>query len=68
MNPDPNLWMEIPQEVKDAALLLGNYFKKQGLDNWALYDVCSRKSFYNLEDQVIKLTAWKNKQVNGFID
>lgn len=39
-----NLHREIPQEVKDAALLLGNYFKKQGIDNWALYDVCSRNS------------------------
>ena len=68
MTPDPNLWAEIPQEVKDAALLLGNYFKKQGIDNWALYDVSSRKSFYNLEDQVKNLEAWKNKQVNGFID
>jgi hypothetical protein len=50
MTPD-NLWQEIPQEVKDAALLLGNYFKKQGIDNWALYDVSSRESFngaYNL--------------------
>jgi hypothetical protein len=34
MTPDPNLWAEIPQEVKDAAILLGNYFKKQGLDSW----------------------------------
>ena len=68
MNPDPNLWIEVPQEVKDAALLLGNYFKKQNIDNWALYDVSSRKSFYNLEDQVKNLEAWKNKQVNGFID
>jgi hypothetical protein len=68
MTPDIDLIYKIPQEVKDAALLLGNYFKKQGIDNWALYDVCSRKSVYNLEDQVIKLKAWKNKQVNGFID
>ena len=68
MNPDLNLWMEIPQEVKDAALLLGNYFKKQGIDNWALYDVCSRKSVFNLENQVKNLETWKNKQVNGFID
>ncbi len=63
-----NLWREIPQEVKDAALLLGNYFKKQGIDNWTLYDVCSRKSVDNLENQVKKLETWKNKQVNGFID
>ena len=68
MTPDPNLWIEVPQEVKDAALLLGNYFKKQGIVKRALYDVCSRKSFYNLEDQVIKLKAWKNKQLYGFID
>jgi hypothetical protein len=45
MTPDPNLWTEIPQEVKDAAILLGNYFKKQGIDSWALYDVSSRQSF-----------------------
>ena len=45
MAPDPNLWEEIPQEVKDAALLLGNYFKKQGVDNWALYDVFSRNAY-----------------------
>jgi hypothetical protein len=68
MTPDPNLWAEIPQEVKDAALLLGNYFKKQNIDNWALYDVSSRKSVDNLENQVKKLETWKNKQVNGFID
>jgi len=68
MNPDPNLWAEIPQEVKDAALLLGNYFKKQGIDNWALYDVCSRKSVGNLENKVKNLETWKNKQVNRFID
>ena len=29
MTPDINLYHEIPQEIKDAALLLGNYFKKQ---------------------------------------
>jgi predicted transcriptional regulator len=68
MSPDPNLWREIPQEVKDAALLLGNYFKKQGIDNWTLYDVCSRKSVDNLENQVKNLETWKNKQLNGFID
>ena len=45
MSPDINLYHEIPQEVKDAALLLGHYFKKQGIDNWALYDVSSRQSF-----------------------
>ena len=65
---DINLYHEIPQEVKDAALLLGNYFKKQGIDNWALYDVCSRKSVDNLENQVKNLETWKNKQLNGFLD
>jgi len=45
MNPDPNLWIEIPQEVKDAALFLGNYFKQQGIDNWTLYDVSSRNAY-----------------------
>lgn len=65
---DINLIHEIPQEVKDAALLLGNYFKKQGIDNWALYDVCSRKSVDNLENQVKNLETWKNKQLNGFLD
>ena len=44
MTPDINLYHEIPQEVKDAALLLGNYFKKQNIDNWVLYDVSSRKA------------------------
>jgi hypothetical protein len=68
MTPDIDLIYEIPQEVKDAALLLGNYFKKQGIDNWALYDVCSRKSVNNLQDQVKKLETWKNKQLYGFID
>ena len=43
MNPDINLWQEIPQEIKDAALLLENYFKEKNIDKWALYDVCSRK-------------------------
>ena len=61
MNPDPNLWREIPQEVKDAALLLGNYFKKQGIDNWALYDVCSRKSVGNLK---IKSKILKRGKIN----
>jgi hypothetical protein len=59
MTPDPNLWAEIPQEVKDAALLLGNYFKKQGIDDWDLYDVCSRKSLDNLENQVKNLETRK---------
>ena len=45
MRPDINLHHEIPQEVKDAAIFLGNYFKQQGIDNWALYDVSSRQSF-----------------------
>lgn len=45
MSPDINLHHEIPQEVKDAAIFLGNYFKQQGIDNWALYDVSSRQSF-----------------------
>ena len=71
MTPD-NLWIEVPQEVKDAALLLGNYFKKQGIDDWALYDVCSRKSLDNLENQVKKLETWKAikriNRLNGFID
>ena len=44
MTPDINLHHEIPQEVKDAALLLGNYVKKQNIDNWVLYDVSSRKA------------------------
>ena len=65
---DINLQHEIPEEVKDAALLLGHYFKKQGIDNWALYDVCSRKSVDNLENQVKNLETWKNKQLNGFLD
>ena len=68
MTPDIDLIYKIPQEVKDAALLLGNYFKKQGIDNWALYDVCSRKSVNNLQNQVKKLETWKNKQLYGFID
>ena len=44
MTPDINLHHEIPQEVKDAAIFLGNYFKQQGIDNWVLYDVSSRKA------------------------
>ena len=71
MTPD-NLWQEIPQEVKDAALLLGNYFKKQGIDNWALYDVCSRKSLDNLENRVKNLETRKAikriNRLNGLID
>ena len=51
MTPDINLYHEIPQEVKDAALLLGDYFKKQGIDYWALYDVSSRQSFYGAYNQ-----------------
>ena len=51
MNPDPNLWIEVPQEVKDAALLLGNYFKKQGIDSWTLYDVSSRQNFNGAYNQ-----------------
>ena len=45
MTPDINLYDEIPQEVKDAALLLGNYFKKRNIDNWTLYDVSSRNAY-----------------------
>lgn len=44
MTPDINLHHKIPQEVKDAALFLGNYFKQQGIDNWVLHDVSSRKA------------------------
>jgi len=51
MTPDPNLWREIPQEVKDAAILLGNYFKKQGIDSWTLYDVSSRQNFNGAYNQ-----------------
>ena len=42
MSPDINLIHEIPQEVKDAAIFLGNYFKQQGINKWTLYDVASR--------------------------
>ena len=45
MPTDINLHHEIPQDIKDAALLLGNYFKKQGIDNWTLYDVSSRNAY-----------------------
>lgn len=45
MTPDINLYHEIPQEIKDAALLLGNYFKKRNIDNWTLYDVSSRNAY-----------------------
>ena len=38
-----NYFNEIPQEVKNAAVFLGDYFKKQSIDNWTLYDVSSRK-------------------------
>ena len=48
---DIHLQHEIPQEVKDAAIFLGNYFKKQGIDNWALYDVSSRQSFNGAYNQ-----------------
>jgi hypothetical protein len=72
MTPDIDLIYKIPQEVKDAALLLGNYFKKQNIDNWALYDVCSRKSLDNLENQVKNLETRKAikriNRLNGFID
>lgn len=44
MTPDPNLLSEIPQEVKDAAVLLEKFFKEKGVDKWELYGVCSRKS------------------------
>ena len=44
MTPDINSHHEIPQEIKDAAIFLGNYFKQQGIDNWVLYDVSSRKA------------------------
>lgn len=44
MTLDINLIHETPQEVKDAALLLGNYFKKQNIDNWALFGVSSRNA------------------------
>ena len=44
MSLDINLIHEIPQEVKDAAMLLENFFKKKGVDKWELYGVCSRKS------------------------
>lgn len=47
MTPDINLHHEIPQEVKDAAMFLGNYFKQQGIDNWVLYDVSSRNASLN---------------------
>ena len=45
MTPDINLYDEIPQEIKDAALLLGNCFKKRNIDNWTLYDVSSRNAY-----------------------
>lgn len=65
MTPDINLYHEIPQEIKDAALLLGNYFKKRNIDNWTLYDVSSRnasseayKRGYNCAlDNAISLTG-----------
>lgn len=44
MTPDLNLLSEIPQEVKDAAVLLEKFFKEKGVDKWELYGVCSRKS------------------------
>jgi len=44
MTPDPNLLSEIPQKVKDAAMLLEKFFKEKGVDKWELYGVYSRKS------------------------
>jgi len=35
-------YLEIPEEVKTAARLLGNYFQQQGISKWELFDVCSR--------------------------
>ena len=57
MTLDINLIHEIPQEVKDAALFLGNYFKKQGIDNWALYDVSSRQSFNGAYNQGLEMKS-----------
>lgn len=51
MPPDIDLIHKIPQEVKDAALFLGNYFKKQGIDSWTLYDVSSRQNFNGAYNQ-----------------
>jgi len=32
----------IPTEVQNAARLIGNYFKEQGIVKWELMDICSR--------------------------
>ena len=70
---DTNLIYDIPKEVKQAALLVGNYFKENGIDEWALYDICSRNSrnkYYNdgLTTAISLCTEYRYGCNNDIID
>jgi len=42
MTFDPHLLDDLPPEILAAARTLDEYFREQGVENWALHGVCSR--------------------------
>jgi hypothetical protein len=42
MTTDISCFHNIPDEVIQAARLVGNYFAEQGISKWELMDICSR--------------------------
>lgn len=52
----------IPEEILDAALLLGDYFAQNNIVSWELCNVCSR----NFADKVrVYEDLFKFKKLNG---
>jgi hypothetical protein len=48
--PKPYYTLSVPSAVMDAARLVENYFKEQGVETWELFGVCSRNHAYRLYD------------------
>jgi hypothetical protein len=44
-----NLLYEIPDEVKDAAILVEKWFKEHNLKRWQMFGICSRNYAYDFE-------------------
>lgn len=57
---------EIPKEVTDAAIIIENYFKKEGVKHWKLMGVASRDMVESLEEDSLKLTCLENAGVDNW--
>ena len=57
----PCYTLSVPSEVMDAAKLVENYFKEQGVETWELGGICSRNialRSHRAADEIISQTKW----------